>query len=487
MLRPIFVHAQPSTEHDLRYDTTMMVNGSVAVLNAVTKDLLGYPGIAIDETYPSVTTVGHECAYVRTYLREQIETSLRAGDEPVVFCTLLNYNAENALALLTELKQEFGTRLRTGVGGQLVRVCPEAYLRNSHIDHIGVGDAEVVLAPLLLGRKRFASGYKTVTPTDHYTPPLYDQYLGLEERLDDMARYAFGPFRDMRQLVVESVRGCAWAYTNAICRFCALEGIDTQPVFRDIGAQTQIERELVARFGVNWLFDVSNQWIPTVKSIKIGEWLRHYIRERAKYHAPALNRYVYLTTNSITARTAPLLHEAGVRIAYIGIDGWDKLTRAALFKTQVDCHKALRACAENGLYVRTSLVIGSGLTRANLEALPLFVGELLGEFGGNVILSFGNFLEIVLPGSADWREFEAQAERDHIEEARAIFAFFRAHGWISLTQEDRLNELRIRHTQCDVTFEDVIAARDQAVAITKRSLALSVTIRECEKLHRTNE
>lgn len=484
MLRPIFIHCKPTVQHDLRYDSLMMVNASVAYLNSIAKALLGYPGISIDETYVSENAEGRERELLLNHLRGLITAYLSAGDEPIVFCTLLSYNAGPALQLLHDLKQEFTDRVRTGVGGQLVRVCPTAYLTNPDIDHVGVGDAEVILSSLLLGKQRFAQGYKRVTPHDHYAEPLYENYLSLDRRLDEMSRYRLGPFSGVRQLVTESVRGCAWASAYKVCRFCSLQGVDTWPVFRALKDHFRIEQHLAEHYGLNWIFDTSNQWLPTVNTIEICQWLRDYVKQRQVAEVSPINRYVYLTSNSVNHRTAPLLREAGVRIAYVGIDGWDKLTRAALHKAQVDCMKMLRACADNDIFVRTSMVIGSGLTTQNLKELPQFEEQMLNEFGGKVILSLGNFLEILLPGSADWEEFEREAHQQNIEEAIETFSFFRSHGYLSLDQEDRLNELRIKHTQRDVSLEEVLLARDKAVETVKRSLALSVTIRESEQLER---
>ncbi|KAA0206741.1 hypothetical protein EDM68_01400 [Candidatus Uhrbacteria bacterium] len=481
MLRPFFIHCRPSADHDERFDTVMMMNGSVAVLNNISRDLTGTSGLAIDETWMGPETRWQERTALLDFLSEEIERALANDDEPIVFCTLMSYNAGNAIRLLENLKRAFGSRLRTGVGGQLTRVHPEAYVNNPAIDHVSVGDAEVTLGPLLLERKRFVRGYKMVTAVDHYATPLYENYLGLDSRLDEMSRYEFGPFRGIRQLVTESVRGCSWANAYKVCKFCSLQGVDTAPMFRSIPDHLRIERELAERHGANWIFDVSNLWLPTVNKMDAQAWLRNYLRLKEMVGGPALNRYVYMTSNTLTPSSARLLYQAGVRIVYIGLDGWDAATNRALYKPKVHAWKPLAACRDAGIKVRTSTVIGSGLTRENIRALPDFVANTLAEYG-DTILSWGNFLEIVLPGSENWQHFERESERHDIVEVKDIFRFFREHGYLPLDLEDRLTELRIRHHEHDVPFEDVIAARDAAVAAVKQSSAFSVTIRECEKL-----
>jgi hypothetical protein len=489
MLRPIYVHCKPDQGYDDRFDTVMNVNGSVAVLNSLTRQVLGYSGLAIDESYPGPGQEGTEREYVLQSIRQQIEKALRAGDEPVLYCTLLSYNAGNTLALLKQLKDEYGKRLRTGVGGQLTSVYPgrdtSPWVRLPFVDQVSVGDAEITLAAMLLGRNWYCEGTKRVHPEDHYAPPHYGNYLGLTERLDEMAEYNFcGAFSGMRQLITESVRGCAWAHARRRCKFCALIGVNDIPLFRDFAEHFAIERRLADKYRLNWLFDVSNQWLPTMIPRLQVEWLRQYIAARKAFNGPDINRYVYLTTNSITKQTAPLLREAGVRIVYVGIDGWDNATKAANYKTLASTEAMLEACRANGIYVRTSLVIGSGLTPQNLDELPRFVADLLARYGGSTILSLGNFLEIVLPGSDDWDEFHFLAHTEGIDEAQEIFTHFRTEGYITLEQQDKLNELRIRYTQDQVEYQHVVAARDAAVEIVKRSSALSVTFRECDKLKR---
>lgn len=483
-IRPIFLHSSPDAGYDERYDTVMMINGTIAVLNAEAAQL-GISGVAIDESYPGANCEGNERAATISLIHEQIESALRNNDEPVVFATLLSYNAEGSLEILKQLKTEYGTYLRTGVGGQLVGVHPRAYLHGIYkdsIDQVATGDAETCLAPMLLNREKVVTGSKKVTSNNHYRAPMYRDYIGLVERLNEMSRYKLGPFSGMRQLITESVRGCSWASTYKRCKFCSLKDVSTAPVFRNFREHFDIERRLAEEFGANWIFDVSNNWVPTVKPAELKGWLLEYLKARKSLGAVDINRYVYLTANAITAETAPLLREAGVRVAYIGLDGWDTVTRRALGKTTVPGEKVLEICRENDLFVRTSLVVGSGLNSQNVANLPLVVEHLMREFGGNPILSFGTFIEIVLPGSDDWYELEKWSRRESVKEISDLFRSFERKGFLTLDEQDLLNELRIRSLQKDVTYESVVAARDLSAKIVHESEALSVTLRECDQL-----
>lgn len=467
MLRPIFLHLQSGEGMDNRFDTLMMVNGSIAALCTIAQALGCHP-LAIDEAYP-----GPE--FLRTRVRQEIEESLHKGDTPVIFCTVLSYNAESSLRLLKELKAEYGDQVRTGVGGQLIRVAPKAYLTKRYLDHVAVGDAEVTLAPVLIGGQRFAEGYLfggcggsqgliQLAPqrprSEHYAPLSYDSYTGIQERLTEMANYRLGPFSGIRQLVVESVRGCAWAHTFGICDMCSLEGVALEPHFKPLVDHFQVERQMVEEYGVNWLFDVSNQWLP-----KFGEdgrrWLQQYVATRKQFQLPDVHKYVYLTSNSITKSTAPLLREAGVRVAYVGIDGWEDGTWKALGKSH-NVVPALEAARQNDLYLRASVVIGNGITKANLAELPRFVEWLTTEYG-STLLSFGCFMEIILQGSPVWYKFEALARERGIQEAVTLYDKMATEGWLSWEDEVNLTRLYINHTQ-RASYEEALAARNQAKA-----------------------
>lgn len=482
-IKPFFVHCKGMSGHDERFDTIMAPNGSVAVLSGIASGLSDEPGLAIDETWMGPAAVGREREALLALLYAEIEEGLSQGSAPLVCCSVLNYNAESTMHLLRELKHAFGNRVRTAVGGHLPSMCPEPYLHQDSIDHVCVGDAEVILPTLFYAGEgqRLIRGTKQVTPDDHYAPPYYGEYHELDSRFQEMARYRFGPFTRMRQLVTESVRGCAWANAYKVCKFCSLQGVNTAPVFRNLAEHFAIEEVLAQIYGCNWLFDVSNLWLPTTNTMQAVLWLQNYVRQRRLLAVSDIHRYVYLTANVITQQTAPLLRQAGVRATYIGLDGWNEETRRALYKPNVSAWRPLSACRDSDILVRASLVIGSGLSRATLEELPAFVAETLAEFP-NTLHSLGNIIEIVLPGSEDWVEFERRAQTEHITAAVDLFNHFQSEGYLTLDQEERLNEIRIRHSERQVEFEEVVAARDRAVEIVKGSATLSVTMRESEKL-----
>lgn len=486
MIRPLFIHCRPDAGYDLRFDTLMMANMSVAALNRVALNVLGYPGAAIDETYmASAVPSQGERQYLLNLVSNLIESYLSQGDEPVVLCTIVQYNALGTHSFLKELKQRFGGYIRVGVGGQHVTLCPEAreaWLRKEWIDIVASGDAEVLLAQALLGKARNPEGRKRIIPRDHYAPPLYEGYVGLEDRLDEMSALSLRGITDMRMLLTESIRGCSWAhYQKKACEICALDVL-AQLQFRELESHFAIERELRERYAVNWIFDVANQWLPVQGDNAQVGWLENYLRAKAQYDAPDINRYCYLNSSSISHRTAPLLRQAGVRMAYVGIDGWDKQSRRAQYTSQRDPLSILEAAQAAGLFIRTSLVVGSGLTRENVAALPRFVKSALDQFG-DTILSFGVFEEIVLPGAENWQTFSQKCDKGgmRLRQGQIIFERFKRDGYLSLEDQETLNHLRIRHTQ-KVPFDDILSAKSEALAIIEGSATLAVDIRRCDQL-----
>lgn len=480
-IKPFFVHCAQDPEYSERLDIIMMPNGSIAVLNSITNQLRNKydfleASIAIDGSYPDAKVKGHEDKFIRAYLSEKISESLTRNEEPVLFCTLFSYNAEKTLTLLQSIKDKFGSNVRTGIGGQLVRVSPKTYQALSFIDHVGVGDAEVILESLLVGKKPYKEGYLQLWGDRHYAPFSYENYLALNDRLDEMNEYKFGPFSGFRQVVVESVRGCAWAYkTGRPCKMCSLESVDNIPIFKPLQEYFATENHLAERFGVNWVFDVSNQFIPIMGEENQGKWLSELLVAKKKYSRHDINKYVYLTSNSISERTAPLLRKVGVRICYIGFDGWDTTTRKALNKPQSDPQKVLRLCRENDIYVRLGIVIGSGLNKQNVQELPKFAESIIGEFKGT-ILTWGNFLEIIMPGSRDWYELEEKARQNGWQEVTDLYRFFYQKGYLTWPQQEKMTELYIRLVQ-KADYDEVVAMWKKTIEIV-RPHAIPITFQD---------
>ncbi len=461
--KAIFVHMGNEQGLDNRFDTEMMVNGSVAALTTIA-DRLGVESVAIDESFTGSRSFDD-------VLHGEIEGALKHGQQLVVFTSVLSYNAEQSLRLLEELKAHYGDRVRTGVGGQLIRVAPQAYRRKNYIDHVAVGDAEVTLGKLLAGES-FASGYLFRQPSEwnFYAAPSYERYVAFEERLQAMSMLELesevGMITGVRQAVVENVRGCAWGHASGVCRFCSLESIDTEPRYRPLPEQFEVERSLVERWKANWVFDVSNQWLPRLN--RKEEWLEAYLEARRAASAPNLDRYVYLTVNSITRGTAPLLREAGVRTAFVGLDGWTTEVRKAHGKAE-SVMSCLRAARDSQLLLRAGLVIGEGATEENLGELQDFVRLLASEYH-EPFLSLVTYIEIVLQGSPVWYAFLEQARREQIEPVLALYQKMETEGYLSWDDHVQLTRYFFQHSPtCHVDYETAVAAQQEVVEFIQQS------------------
>ncbi|OGY43008.1 MAG: hypothetical protein A2Y67_03410 [Candidatus Buchananbacteria bacterium RBG_13_39_9] len=470
-VKPYFVHCTQDKEYDERFDTLMMPSGSVAALVTISDDLRHkydflLPALAIDESYPNADVHGREREYLLRYLHQEIENDLVQEVTSAIFCSVYSYNAEQSLKLLQTLKQEYGDRIRTGVGGPLIRVIPATYQSLPFIDHVGVGDAEVVLESLLIGERTFSEGYLQLNPEtgQHYARFSYDNYLALADRLKVMSQLQYGLFTNIRHLVLESVRGCSWA--NAIgkpCEMCSLQSINSAPLFKPFPEYFDIENQLAEKLNINWVFDVSNQFLPVMGLNQQEKWLKEYLDARKKFSQTKINKYAYLTANSITERTAPLLREADIRIIYIGFDGWNSETRHALHKPQVDPFKVLQICRDNDLYVRTGTVIGAGATDSNVQELPDFAKRMISEYQGT-ILTWGLFLEEILPGSYAWSNLQKQAQQNNWQEVTRLYQFFTEHGFLRRDQQEKLTEHYLRLLQY-TDFDAIVAVRDQVKEI----------------------
>lgn len=459
MLQPIFIHCRPDESFSPRFDTVMMVNGTVAVLSQVGRMLTGRSCPAIDLSYSSIERV-HEC----------IRHALSQQRVPLALATVLGYNAAGTLRLLSDLKRQYGRHIRTGVGGQQVPYALPAFLSKPFLDHVAVGDAEAAL-PRILQDERLVEAWLTPDATHHYALPCYEDYVDLEPRLAEMSGYRLGPFQGIRQLVTESVRGCAWAYQNGqgACRMCALQSVDSKPQFRPLDEHFALERHLYERFGINWMFDVSNQWLPDLRAKGKMEFLESYVSQREREGVTDLQYYAYLTSSSVTSETAPLLRRAGIRVAYVGLDGWDYSTRSLLNKPRNDPDRFFRACLDNDLYVRAGLVVGLGANQKNLSRLEPFVERLIRLYGSH-LLSVDVNVQITIPGSLAWKDFRAKALREDSKEALELFALSDRDGFLSWTDQRRLDALYVARYIPDCTYAELEAACESALTLIRSSL-----------------
>ncbi len=429
-----------------RFDMVSMPNGSIAALLTIAHRL-GVEATAIDEGW---TTDFERVVF------EQIENALSHDFRPWVLATVLNYNAESTLFLLSKIKAHYGEKVNTGVGGHLVRCAPRAYQANPIIDCVSVGDGEVTLDQMLAGKKLAVGSIygelRRKSEWGHYAPLSYNGYLGISERLDTMEKdFHHGPFAGIRQLIAESVRGCSWAYTTGrACDFCGLQDVLSKPV-ANLAQIFEQERQLVEQFGANWLFDVSSQWLPTLSGKEA--WLTSYLTERQKFGVPKISRYCYLTSNSITESTASLLKEAGIRIAYVGLDGWNRETLSAHHKA-LPIEKCLKACKANGIFIRTAAVVGEGATPKGLEELRSFVCSMVERYD-DILIEFGCFTEVILPGSPIWARFEKQASKNGWQDISNLYEKFYRTGFLSREEENKLSALCMEYSpSCSISFEE---------------------------------
>lgn len=490
----IAVHCAQDSEMSERFDTLLMPNGSIATLLSVVDELRAQNdsigrGCAIDGGYPGPDTHGREQEATLQLVRKQVRRYLADGNQPVVSATVLAYNAESSLNLLWEIKAEFGSEVRTMVGGQLIRTAAAAYAQYPFVDHVGVGDAEVILGPMLRAERKLC--YGELDPTKdgrHFAGVNYDpdRYLFIRERATEAAQYRLGPYSGINYCV-ESCRECSWAraHGGTACRMCALK-VNGIPVFRPFEEYFAIDRYLAETLQAEQVFDTSNTFLAVQNEKEVLEFLNGLCAAKKKFGGPEIRRYVYLTANLINEKTAPKLYEAGVRIAYVGIDGWTKEIRRKLMKAKqddVNLDKMFAAAKSNGLFIRTSLVIGDELDPDALKALPEFLERTLDRHG-DTILTWGNFLEIILQGSPVWNEFKAIAYSEGLKDVQALYRKHETKGFLAWPEHERLTELYIRHTQPKVTYEQVVAARDEADTIA-RSKTIGITIRDGGKLQRT--
>ncbi len=142
----INIHLNPAVsknqDQEERFDTLISPSSTVATLLEIEKELGQNDIIGIDEAFPGELET-------RNKIKELIEDDASEGKIPALLFTLLLYNSERTIKYIQELKKEFGEKIKVIIGGQLVPLAREAYLKNENIDAVCVGDAEKILPQLL--------------------------------------------------------------------------------------------------------------------------------------------------------------------------------------------------------------------------------------------------------------------------------------------------------------------------------------------------
>lgn len=481
----------PGADTGFRFDSLISPNGSIATLKKIAETCgRGSECESIDDGWPSFESTDGE-------ITRLIEGNRGAGEKPTLYFSILFYNAERTLSFIRSLRDRYADSVRIVASGQLVQMAHEPFMRNSDIDIVAKGDAEVLLPRIMehISNERdseLARLQEGEVQGGLYAGASYDRYFGIRERLA-MQEHEAG----MRQVCMQGAGGpgCAWAAGNVggACNFCALTNITrmNRTPLREIVAN---EAEIVAQTGATRIFDVGNQFLPTLNLESNKQWLREYIRLRAE-RGLASQRYIYLTVNSVDEEIATLLKELGVVEAYIGIDHFHKealreQNKGSYRETEARLFPPLDALLKSGINVRAGVVLGAVReTAETLEAVRTGVRLLLERYAGNeaagygVLKTLGVFPIELLPGSKLWESFVAEVRGD-VEEnnARDIVEKFYRTGSLSRAEQVALTKEYVRR-HSDISFEKISALEDE-LAVSLKAAGVyehTVTAKDAQK------
>lgn len=436
-----------------RFDTLVSPAGAIAALERIELTLEPDARIcSIDEAYP-----GHE------QMVSKVGEVVSDASSPVLLLfSIVSYNAERTLSLIRSLRAEFGRRIVTIVGGQMVPYARRAYARNADIDVTCVGDAESVLPKLLTDlqsgkwRSEYEGWLSEETERPAFSTFSYKHYFKIRERMECQKRVA-----GFSQLVLQGPGGpgCSWAaFAGEPCNFCSLQNIAVMNRI-PLDEHFESERALQEEYGPDRFFDVANQFIPVFgpSASTSVPWLEAFIRMRDRYGV-TVPRYVYLTVSSVTEDVARLLKRAGVCEAFIGVDHFDS---AALseegkpWRSKSQLQRCLDSLADNDIGFRVGIVLGAAKeSRASLQAIVDGVDFLLSRYHPRALKMIGAYPVAIEPGS---RIFASMQRRGLASE---VFRAFEANGFLTKDQLDRLSQVYIQH-HSDVSIEEIESVNRQ--------------------------
>lgn len=439
------VHLSTDSAEAERFDTLIAPSGTVATLNQIARDC-GITAQGFDGAFP-------DQIQVQNAIREEIEATLQKGEIPLVLFSLLVYNAEQSLAFIKTLKQDFQDRIITVVGGQLVPFATRAYLDNADIDTVCVGDGEALIPRLSLDVTKgslnpyyseWLSSQLDRSKRGQFSFVSYDDFFQIHERLEAQRRIS-----GFSQLCIQGLGGpgCSWAANNknGACDFCALQNIEEMNR-RTLPELMRAEKELEDQFNPDRLFDVANQFLPFLNKRKNISWLQSFIEERKRAGLKA-KKYVYLTVGSIDEDIAPLLAEAGVEEVFLGIDHFDPdalKEENKSHRSQSRLQKTLDALAQNGIRFRVGVVLGSASeTSASLRSVEEGASWVIQNYSDSLV-SLGVYPIYILPGSGVYERVRKMSGVQHIVHS------FESKGFFTREEEKELTRHYIqRHSEID--------------------------------------
>lgn len=416
-----------SKEIHLQFDSLLMPCGSLAAVGGAANKL-GVSFVLLDETY-----YGMEFASFEECVIEMIEASLLSGKYPVVLASILSYNSSPTLDLLKMAKKKYGKKIRTGVAGQMVELISKPFLKKSFIDVVGVGDAEDILNRMLTSdRKHVEHQKKSVELVGRVYD--YSKFYKIQERLDKAEKKVVlgvgtGRLTGIRQVTVERTRGCPWAESNkkGSCIFCS---ISNNEKIIQMGLTEYMKNidSLVRNLGINWVFDVSSQWLP-FKRKDCHQFLDRYLNIRDKLKLADCNKYIYLSPYIIDSEIAYKLAKTNVKCIFLGLDHVCPSILAKMnkpFINQKHFWAQMKALQDNKIKVEIGIVLGIHESKSSLNVLKVFLKRLCQEYRDS-ILYIGLYPVSVFYGSKLYNDCKVNTKCDR---ARVIMNSIEEDGAI---------------------------------------------------------
>jgi len=173
----------------------------------------------------------------------------------------------------------------------------------------------------------------------------------------DRKSYRFGALDEEGSVVAaETSRGCPYN-----CEFCSVTKMwGATWRFKSVGRVLQ-ELRRVLELGYRWVFLVDDNFIVPVKRIisERVELLKRIVRE-------GLNRlrFIVQLRADLVARNEwlpPLMYEAGVRVAFLGIESGDPETLRSMRKNLApeDSARAVKLLSDSGIIVHGGFILGA--------------------------------------------------------------------------------------------------------------------------------
>ncbi len=388
-------------------------------------------------------------------LHHHIKKALKNNEKIAISFSITNDTAEHALEIMRMLKEKYGNKITTLLGGMQVNLMPEAFTQNTingklPADVIGIGDGEKILPEILndIENNNLQKIYKGQTNTNDKEFASYDNFIHPKviswypNKLIEITKWTQNLFNqefDFRfphipNLTVEGyyAGNCTWKELNGEpCSFC----LDRETRKKNISLEEYIEyeAELVKKNHPRVIADKAPNFMP-IRQKEQREYLERYI-ELMNQHQYRVPRQVSSNLISIHEENIDLYKKAWIYGFSFGVESFNEKILKQQNKPQKNkthIYKTFDILEQNQIWFNCQTIIGSiNESEETLDEMKTELQYIAGNYKYCDLLS--PTLLSLYPGTKDYQEYEQTYPENE------YWKKYQENGYLSIPDMNKLS------------------------------------------------